>query len=648
MRRTIVLAAVTAFVLFAGIVFLARLRRPTENDFRLARGRAQLDTENYLAALQTLRDLPESRSRGPAAHSYLGAAYLRLHLYQAAIKEFEEALRQGPRESDPLIGLASSYIELGDLQKAVDQAKRATEVEKRSVEAWITLGRAEWQRRNFSEAEKAGLKARELDPGDPAVSDLLLHVYFDRNERDKFQAELDRAAAPSRPIQDLAVRFFLQQGQLARAYDFKNRLEKPARDRAILETELALRRDPAEMALYPQLIGNLVKAGRFEEAVEASKNYKGTVQIDLELGKAYWMLGRRADAIQSYERASKGLIHKLSAEVALAAVTGDINHWQEAYRSERIEQDYFILARLEDALPNADAMFRAFAFRYAGIFEPSFYQRAAEEALKVLDQNPEHFDALMTIATAYQRIGRIDDAIRYMESARQTYPKSAEPLSRLANLLLMREPKDPQKIISLMEGAAKLAPSNASYLYNLGWTYDQTGDTAKAADLYQRAIRASPLSFEAMNNLALIYGNSGQPERAFPLLDQAMRTDPTNEAVYANAANYYARRREWKQALQNYDKALQINPSNAGNAVEKGRIYLESGETEQAIDSLSRALELDPHSFDAYILLSSAYEKMGHVKEAVAAVEEGQRIRPDAPEIKTALERLNARKEFPK
>ena len=47
---------------------------------------------------------------------------------EAAIKEFEEALKKRPRASDPLIGLASSYIELGDLQKAVDQAKLATEV----------------------------------------------------------------------------------------------------------------------------------------------------------------------------------------------------------------------------------------------------------------------------------------------------------------------------------------------------------------------------------------------------------------------------------------------------------------------------------------------------------------------------------------
>src|SRR5207244_201904 len=136
---------------------------------------------------------------------------------------------------------------------------------------------------------------------------------------------------------------------------------------------------PAQTDLLPQLVKNLVTAGRYEDAVAAAKNYRGPVALDLELGKAYWMTGRKDDAIQAYQRASSGLIHRLSAEVALAAITGDIKHWEEAYRAERIEQDYFVLARLEDVLPRAGSLVRAFAYRYAGIYDPSFYNNAAQE-----------------------------------------------------------------------------------------------------------------------------------------------------------------------------------------------------------------------------------------------------------------------------
>ncbi len=125
-------------------------------------------------------------------------------------------------------------------------------------------------------------------------------------------------------------------------------------------------------------------------------------------------------------------MHKLSAEVALAAITGDDKHWEEAYHSERLEQDYFILARLEDLLPKSNHLVLAFIFRYAGIYEPALYTKAAEEALKVLDGDPKNFDALMTIGTAYQRIGRLPEAERYTQQARDLYPKSGEPSSRLA------------------------------------------------------------------------------------------------------------------------------------------------------------------------------------------------------------------------
>src|ERR1051326_6456434 len=171
MKRSILAGSVIIFALLCTATLISLFKKATPTDFRLARGRAQLYTENYLAALQTLRDIPDSKTRSPEAHSYLGAAYLKLHLYKAAIKEFEEAGKQRSRVSDPWIGLASSYLQLGDLQNAIDSAKRATEIETRSAEAWIALGRAQWQQRDFDEAEKAALKARELDPASPAVSD---------------------------------------------------------------------------------------------------------------------------------------------------------------------------------------------------------------------------------------------------------------------------------------------------------------------------------------------------------------------------------------------------------------------------------------------------------------------------------------------
>ena len=91
MKRYIVAGGVVLFALVIVAILASYFNRPSETQYRLARGRAQLYTENYLAALQTLRDFPDATKAGPQAHSYLGAAYLKLHLYKAAIKEFSFA-----------------------------------------------------------------------------------------------------------------------------------------------------------------------------------------------------------------------------------------------------------------------------------------------------------------------------------------------------------------------------------------------------------------------------------------------------------------------------------------------------------------------------------------------------------------------------
>jgi tetratricopeptide (TPR) repeat protein len=608
-----------------GAVAMTSLRSYSEAGYRLAHGRALLDAENYIGALQTLRELPMTPTTMPEAHAYLGAAYFRLHLYEAAIREFQTAVKRRPRGADPWIGLASAYMKLGDAQKAREEAARAAGMAGASADAWIMLGRAWWLEQNLAEAEKAGLKARELAPGSPAVTDLLLHIYSDQNNAAEFQSLLDKRPQLSPPNQDTAVRFYVRQSQFGRAWELKSRFERGSFQRSILEDELALQRDPQAVERYPRLIANLVRTERFEEAIETGNKYRGTVSTDLDMGKAYWMTGQRDLAVRAFTRASQGLVHKLPAEAALAAITGDVRHWREAFRAERIELDYFILARLEGLLDDSNPVVAAFIYRYAALFDPSLYNNAADAALKAIERDPVNLDALITLGTAYQRLNQLDDAVRYLEFAGEEHPENAEIWSRLANLAV--QSGDTQKTFTLMQRAADLDPQNAGYLYNFGWLHDQIGNTSEAVKLYESAIRLSPLSFEAMNNLALIYGESGEPDRALRLLEQAVRTDPESEVASFNLASYYVRRREWTQALRHLEQVLRINPANTAAGIEKGRIQLETARTDDAIETLNQVLDADAHSESAYLLLSSAYQEKGHTHEAEAARLEAQRAR---------------------
>ena len=62
-KRFFIFGAAVIFVAICAAVFISFRGKPTESDYKLARGRSQLFTENYLAALQTLREIRTDRAR---------------------------------------------------------------------------------------------------------------------------------------------------------------------------------------------------------------------------------------------------------------------------------------------------------------------------------------------------------------------------------------------------------------------------------------------------------------------------------------------------------------------------------------------------------------------------------------------------------
>lgn len=229
----------------------------------------------------------------------------------------------------------------------------------------------------------------------------------------------------------------------------------------------------------------------------------------------------------------------------------------------------------------------------------------------------------MTLGTAYWRLGRLDDALRYIRQGADKYPDRAEVWSRLGQLALAKGDADLAE--PSLQRAARMEPSSASYLYNYGWLLDQADRDSEASAFYERAIAASSLSFEAMNNLALIESTRGNSRRALDLLNQATSSNPENEAAFLNRGNYYAMLRRWREALADYAQALKINPFNVYANVESARTHLELNRADIAIEELNAALDVDARAQDAYMLLSTAYERQGRKKEAAAALDESKR-----------------------
>lgn len=549
---------------------------------------------------------------------------MRQHLYHAAIEEFEAATRQAPEALDPWVGLAAVYIRLGNGPKALEGAGKAVGIAEDSADVQLVFGRAQWLARNFSDAEKAALKAEKLQPSSPHAAELLLSIYFDRNDDARFHEVLDRLENPNRAVQDLAIQFAIRRGEFRRAYELWNSFERGTLSADVLRAELALNREPGRTELYLPLVRNLIRLGRADEAIAAANAYGAKVPLDLEMGRALWLNGKSEAAVRAYQRASDAKTHRMSAEVALAVITDDSRHWAEAFRAEWFEKDYFVLAQLEPLLKDSSPLQKALIYRYAGLYDGELFNDAAREARSALEVDPDNFEALMTLGTAYARIGRVDDAIRYIQQAADRLPDRAEVLSRLGQFALQKGDLDAAE--TSLAKAVRMEPSNASYLYNYGWLLDKSDRKREAVPYYERAIAESSLSFEAMNNLALIEATSGRADRALLLLSRAVASNSENETAYFNRGNYYAELRSWSNALADYARARALNPLNALAFVESARVHMELDRVDIALEELGAALEIDPRVPEGYVLLSAAYTKQGKEMEAAAALKESKRI----------------------
>ena len=169
-----------------------------------ALGKAQLRSRDVAGAGTSFGktvELVPANPRGP----YLMGLALRAQGKNAEAKQqFEKALAMAPGFSEPLEQLASmSFVEKNP-QAAITRIERQALLEPKSPGLQYLLGRAYQASGDRKQAEKAYLKAIELNPQAVPAYVSLGQIYGQSKEYDRAIAELDKALA-ARPDQPAAL-----------------------------------------------------------------------------------------------------------------------------------------------------------------------------------------------------------------------------------------------------------------------------------------------------------------------------------------------------------------------------------------------------------------------------------------------------------
>ncbi|MGQ9673247.1 MAG: tetratricopeptide repeat protein [Candidatus Aminicenantales bacterium] len=300
-----------------------------------------------------------------------------------------------------------------------------------------------------------------------------------------------------------------------------------------------------------ELAEKLVKAGRFEEAIEEYKKLLAGEPADLSInnliGDLYLQLGRTAEAIKAFQSVggfyeSKGYyqqalaiykkINKLDPNHVIAIVKmGDLyasqGFVQEARREYlraaellRRENRNKELIFLFDKLVKLDRNNVSYKMTLAGLFQMTGYP---EEALAQLNEATE----------LLLDQGNIEEAQKIIGRAREIKPDDGRTLANYVEVL--KRQGQTEEAIDIVQEVLKKDISNVRFRVLLGSLFLDKKELEEAEKIFSAVVEEEPRDSRARIKLGKIYVLQERPEKAYeifePLINSLLKKQKDDKAI---------------------------------------------------------------------------------------------------------------------
>jgi tetratricopeptide (TPR) repeat protein len=236
------------------------------------------------------------------------------------------------------------------------------------------------------------------------------------------------------------------------------------------------------------------------------------------------------------------------------------------------------------------------ARRATEAFAQGRYQQTIVQGRQALERGHTTTDLLMTLARAYDHVGRPLEAAGAWERAAQIRPDPAALLGAAAAWRAAGRLSEAQVALSR---ARQSAPSDAEISYQLGIVNMALGHLAQAEGDLRDALTmepASPRVLTALGRLALL---RGAPDEAQTLLRQAIATDDSYAEAHSELGRALLARRALPEAIKELERARRLGADGADVLLALGMAYHATGRRQQAREALRQALAINPGDAEA-------------------------------------------------
>jgi TolB-like protein len=251
---------------------------------------------------------------------------------------------------------------------------------------------------------------------------------------------------------------------------------------------------------------------------EIAKRIAETLQAKLSSREEQALAVKPTNNPQAYDAYLRGLAYALRPGYYERNTLAAVEHFTQAVKLD----PKFAVAWAWLARVSAHGYFNS-----AGSDADALRETAKDAVTKVTQLQPNLGEAFLAEGYFhYYCEQNYDAALASFEKARQSAPKTSEPLEGLA--LVSRRTGDWQRSLEYFRQATEIDPRNISLLASYGQTYAELREFSSALKVYDQLLEISPDNADALASKAAIYQSVANLSEAAMLLSR-MRSDPSSE-----------------------------------------------------------------------------------------------------------------------
>jgi Flp pilus assembly protein TadD len=260
-----------------------------------------------------------------------------------------------------------------------------------------------------------------------------------------------------------------------------------------------------------------------------------------------------------------------------------------------------------------------------------YYDRAVTLLDTFASQHKPSAEVLRTLAEAYDRQGKPDQAYRAYSRASEMDPNSEDGYVAMAEFASVHGNDD--YALQVVARGLEHVPDSPVLKFEQGILWALKGDRSQAENSFVQANRLKPAWNLPLLALGVSKLESGDAAQAAVMFQKVCTADPRDsraQYLYATALvreNAAASAETRTAAIAALRKAIQADPDDARSHALLGQLYLQGGKENAAEVEWQAALKIDPENSKALYQLGLLYRKQGREAEAKRLLQKFQGIK---------------------